>query len=252
MTFLLAGVKIHMYLEQLMNEPNENIDVNEILHFDGHAVDWWDLKGPLKALHEINPLRLQYIEKHAGIAGKTFLDVGCGGGILSESLAAYGGYVTGIDMTQSALGAAREHIKKTNRQLQYRRITVEALSKETRNRYDGITCMELLEHVPRPASVLSACAQLLKPGGDMFIATINRTWTAYVLVILAAEYLLRIVRKGTHTYGNFIQPQEISRWAADIGLKTMDLSGFLYNPFTGNTRLSTFTKMNYLMHLRKL
>ena len=234
-----------------MNEPNENIDLNEILHFDGHAVDWWDLKGPLKALHEINPLRLQYIEKHAGIAGKTFLDVGCGGGILSESLASSGGHVTGIDMTDSALYAAREHIMKTHQQVQYRRITVEALSEETQNRYDSITCMELLEHVPRPASVLSACAQLLKPGGDMFIATINRTWTAYVLVILAAEYLLRIVRKGTHTYGNFIQPQEISHWAADIGLKTMDLSGFLYNPFTGNTRLSSFTKMNYLMHLRK-
>ncbi len=234
-----------------MKEPNENIDFKEILHFDGHSVDWWDLKGPLKALHEINPLRLQYIEKHAGIAGKTFLDVGCGGGILSESLASSGGYVTGIDMTGSALYAAREHIMKTHQQVQYRRITVEALSEETQNRYDSITCMELLEHVPRPASVLRACAQLLKPGGDMFIATINRTWTAYVLVILAAEYLLRIVRKGTHTYQNFIQPQEISHWAADIGLKTMDLCGFLYNPFTGNTRLSSFTKMNYLMHLRK-
>ena len=235
-----------------MSEPNENIDMSEILHFDGHAVEWWDFKGPLKALHEINPLRLQYIEKHAGIAGKTFLDVGCGGGILSESLASSGGYVTGIDMTDSALHAAREHIKKTNRQVQYHRTTVEALSGETQNRFDSITCMELLEHVPHPSSVLSACAQLLKPGGNLFIATINRTWTAYLLVILAAEYLLKIVRKGTHTYQNFIQPQEIGHWAADTGLKTMDLSGFLYNPFTGNTRLSSYTKMNYLMHLRKL
>ncbi len=235
-----------------MNEPNENIDLKEILHFDGHAVDWWDLKGPLKALHEINPLRLQYIQKHAGIAGKTFLDVGCGGGILSEALASAGGYVTGIDMTESALSAAREHLIKTNQRLQYRRTTVEEHSRESQNRYDSITCMELLEHVPRPASVLSACARLLKPGGDMFIATINRTWTAYILVILAAEYLLRIVRKGTHTYGNFIQPQEISHWAADIGMKTMDLGGYLYNPFTGNTRLSSFTGMNYLMHLRKV
>ena len=235
-----------------MNKPNENIDRSEILHFDGHAVEWWDRKGPLKALHEINPLRLQYIEKHAGIAGKTFLDVGCGGGILSESLASSGGYVTGIDMTDSALRAAREHIKKTNGQVQYRRTTVEALSVETPDRYDSITCMELLEHVPQPASILSACAQLLKPGGDMFIATINRTWTAYVLVILAAEYLLKIVRKGTHTYQNFIQPQEIDHWAADAGLKTMDLSGFLYNPFAGSTRLSSYTRMNYLMHLRKL
>ena len=234
-----------------MNESNENIDLSEILHFDRHAVEWWDLKGPLKALHEINPLRLQYIKKRTGIAGKTFLDVGCGGGILSESLASSGGHVTGIDMTDSALRAAREHLKKTNRQVQYRRTTVEALSEETRNCYDGIACMELLEHVPQPSSVLRACARLLKPGGDMFIATINRTWTAYVLVILAAEYLLRIVRKGTHTYQNFLQPQEIEHWAGDIGLETMDLSGFLYNPFTGKTRLSSFTKMNYLMHLRK-
>ena len=234
-----------------MNEPNRNIDPDEIAHFDRHAVDWWDFKGPLKALHEINPLRLQYIEKHAGITGKTFLDVGCGGGILSESLASSGGYVTGIDMTDSALCAAREHIKKTNEQVQYHCTTVEALSGKTQNRYDSITCMELLEHVPRPASVLSACAQLLKPGGDIFIATINRTWMAYVLVILAAEYLLRIVRKGTHTYGNFIKPEEIVHWATNTGLKMMDLSGFLYNPLTGNTRLSSFTKMNYLMHLRK-
>ena len=234
-----------------MNKPNDNIDLSEILHFDRHAVEWWDFKGPLKALHEINPLRLQYIEKHAGIAGKTFLDVGCGGGILSESLALSGGYVTGIDMTDSALHAAREHIKKTNKQVQYRRTTVEALSEETQNQFDSITCMELLEHVPNPSSVLSACTQLLKPGGDLFIATVNRTWTAYVLVILAAEYLLKIVRKGTHTYQNFIQPQEIDHWAADMGLKTMDLSGFLYNPFTGSTRLSSCTKMNYLMHLRK-
>lgn len=235
-----------------MNNSNKNIDPGEILHFDRHAVDWWDFKGPLKALHEINPLRLRYIEERAGIGGKKFLDVGCGGGILSESLALCGGHVTGIDMTDSALSAAQEHGKKINQQVQYRRITVEAHARETRSRYDGITCMELLEHVPRPSSVLGACAQLLKPGGDMFIATINRTWTAYVLVILAAEYLLRVVRKGTHTYQNFIQPREIVHWAADTGLKTMDLAGFLYNPFTGSARLSSFTKMNYLMHLRKL
>ena len=234
-----------------MNGSNKNIDPGEILHFDGHAVDWWNFNGPLKALHDINPIRLQYIEEHTGIAGKTFLDVGCGGGILSESLASAGGHVTGIDMTVSALYAAREHLKKTNTQVVYRRITVEALSVETPNRYDSITCMELLEHVPQPSSILSACAQLLKPGGNMFIATVNRTWTAYFLVILAAEYLLKIVRRGTHTYGNFIRPQEIVGWAAEAGLKTMNLSGFLYNPFTGNTRLSSFTKMNYLMHLRK-
>jgi 2-polyprenyl-6-hydroxyphenyl methylase/3-demethylubiquinone-9 3-methyltransferase len=235
-----------------MNISNRNIDPGEIAHFDDHAVDWWDPKGPLKALHDINPIRLQYIENRIGIAGKSFLDVGCGGGILSESLARSGGYVTGIDMTDSALNAAREHNKKTSETVTYRRITVEAFLEETPNQFDNITCMELLEHVPRPSSVLKACAQLLKPGGNMFVATVNRTWTAYLLVILAAEHLLSIVRKGTHTYENFVRPDEIDDWATDAGLRTMDLSGFLYNPFTGGTRLTAFTKMNYLMHLRKI
>jgi len=235
-----------------MNIFNRNIDPGEIAHFDDHAVDWWDFTGPLKALHDINPIRLQYIENRMGIAGKSFLDVGCGGGILSESLALSGGYVTGIDMTDSALNAARAHNEKTSEKVTYRRITVEALLEETQNHFDSITCMELLEHVPRPSSILSACAQLLKPGGNMFIATVNRTWTAYLLVILAAEHLLGIVRKGTHTYENFIRPVEIVDWATDTGLRMMDLSGFLYNPFTGNTRLTAFKKMNYLMHLRKI
>jgi 2-polyprenyl-6-hydroxyphenyl methylase/3-demethylubiquinone-9 3-methyltransferase len=233
-----------------MNISNRNIDLDEIARFNGHAVDWWDLKGPLKALHDINPIRLQYIEKRVEIAGKSFLDVGCGGGILSESLALAGGQVTGIDMTDSALQAAREHLNKKNAQVDYRCITAEALSKESRSCYDAITCMELLEHVPRPASVLRACQQLLKPGGDMFIATLNRTWTAYVLVILVAEHLLKIVRKGTHAYQHFIRPEELAHWATETGLSVMDLSGFLYNPFSGNTRLSSFTKMNYMMHLK--
>lgn len=235
-----------------MNKPNRNIDPGEIAHFDRHAVEWWDIKGPLKALHDINPIRLQYIEERVGIANKIFLDVGCGGGILSESLADAGGHVTGIDMTESALQAAREHLKKRNAQVEYRCTTAEALSRESRGCYDVITCMELLEHVPRPASVLSAGKQLLKPGGDMFIATLNRTWTAYALVILAAEHLLKIVRKGTHAYKNFIRPEELTLWATETGLKVMNLSGFLYNPLTGNTRLSSFTKMNYLMHLKKI
>ena len=235
-----------------MKVSNRNIDPGEIAHFDDHAVDWWDRTGPLKALHDINPIRLQYIENRIGIAGKSFLDVGCGGGILSESLALSGGCVTGIDMTESALDAAREHIQQTSEKVTYRRITVEALLEETQNHFDSITCMELLEHVPRPSSVLSACAQLLKPGGNMFVATVNRTWTAYLLVILAAEHLLSVVRKGTHTYENFVRPDEIVKWATDIGMRVMDLSGFFYNPFTGNTRLTSFTKMNYLMHLRKI
>ena len=234
-----------------MNEPSRNINLSEIAHFDHHAEDWWDLKGPLKTLHDINPLRQQYIEERAGITDKSFLDIGCGGGILTESLALAGGHVTGIDMTDSALQAAREHLKTTNLQVEYRRITAEALSREAGNLYDVVTCMELLEHVPQPASVLSACTRLLKPGGDIFLATINRTWTACGLAILAAEYLLKIVRKGTHTYQKFIRPADLARWAAESGLKVVDLSGFLYNPFSGNAVRSSITKINYLMHLKK-
>jgi 2-polyprenyl-6-hydroxyphenyl methylase/3-demethylubiquinone-9 3-methyltransferase len=229
---------------------HKNIDPGEIRHFDRHAVDWWDPKGPLKALHDINPVRLQYIEDRVGIEGNSFLDIGCGGGILTESLALAGGCVTGIDMTDSALLVAREHLRKTNLKIEYRRLTAEDLSREAGKPYDVITCMELLEHVPRPASVLDACKRLLKPGGDLFIATLNRTWTAYVSAILAAEYVLKIVRKGTHSYRKFIRPEELARWATTSGLVLADLSGFLYNPFSGKASLSSFTKINYLMHLK--
>jgi len=234
-----------------MKAMSGNIDPNEIAHFDHHAVDWWDRNGPLKALHDINPLRLQYVEKRAGIVNKSILDVGCGGGLLSEALALAGGKVTAIDMTASALQVAQAHMQTSHVDIAYRCMTAEALAKQAPNRYELITCMELLEHVPRPYSVISACQQLLKPGGDLFVATVNRTWTAYLLVILAAEYLLNIVRKGTHAYKNLIQPAELQRWAASSGLAVLDLSGFFYNPFTGRSRLTAYTKMNYLMHLRK-
>jgi len=234
-----------------MTDIRKNIDPGEIAHFHGHAVDWWDRQGPLKALHDINTIRLHYINSRSGIAGKSILDVGCGGGILSEALAAAGGYVTGIDMTASALEAAREHLKARPFHVDYQCMTVETLAKKAERHFDLITCMELLEHVPRPASVLEACAKLLESSGDVFLATVNRTWTAYVLVILAAEYLLKIVRKGTHTYANLVRPQELTRWASKFGMRVDDLSGFFYNPFTGHSRLTPFTKMNYLMHLKK-
>ena len=234
-----------------MAATHGNIDPGEIAHFDHHAVDWWDREGPLKALHDINPLRLDYIENRSRIRGRSILDVGCGGGLLSESLALAGGHVTGIDMTASALQVAREHMQTTHVDITYRRVTAEDLASQNPGCYDMVTCMELLEHVPRPHSVLEACQTLLKPGGDIFVATVNRTWTAYVLVILAAECLLKIVRRGTHAYQNFIQPAELIRWASASGLNVLDLSGFFYNPFSGHSRLTSFTKMNYLMHLKK-
>jgi len=229
----------------------ENTDPDQIVHFDQHALDWWDRQGPLKALHDINPVRLQYIQRRSGISGKSILDVGCGGGLLSESLALTGGQVMGIDMSATALQAAQEHADAIGVDITYRQMTAEILSAETPGAFDMITCMELLEHVPHPDSVLNACQMLLKPGGHVFLATVNRTWTAYALVILAAEYLLKIVRQGTHAYRNFIRPAELAQWALAAGLKVRNLSGVLYNPFNGQARLTALTKMNYLMHLQK-
>jgi len=234
-----------------MGGLNANIDPREIERFDKHAEDWWNLTGPLKALHDINPLRIRYIQRRSGIEGKTFVDVGCGGGILSEALAAAGAQVTGIDMTDSALQAAQTRMQTSNRRIEYRRISAEDLSQEMPNRFDVATCMELLEHVPRPASVLDACTKLVKPGGDIFLATVNRTWMAYVLVVFMAENILKIVRKGTHTYAKLIRPRELMAWSANTGLIKKDLTGYIYIPFIGNAYFSRFTKMNYLMHFQK-
>ncbi len=234
-----------------MNRANHNIDPGELDRFDQQADDWWDLKGPLKALHDINPIRIRYIQERSGIEGKTFVDVGCGGGILSEALAVAGAQVTGIDMTDSALQVARRHMQTSRLQIDYRRATAEALAHEMPNCFDVATCMELLEHVPRPASVLNACAKLVKPGGDIFLATVNRTWTAYALVVLMAENILRIVRKGTHTYAKLIRPQELVSWSANTGLIKKNLVGYIYLPFIGNAYFSRFTKMNYFMHFQK-
>lgn len=231
--------------------PVDNIDPDQIIHFEQHAQDWWDCQGPLKALHDINPLRLHYIETRSGIDGKSILDVGCGGGLLSESMALKGGQVVGIDMSTASLQAARTHAEKTGVGIAYRQTTAETLAAQTPGAYDLITCMELLEHVPRPDSILNACYQLLKPGGHVILATVNRTLTAYLLVILAAEYLLKIVKQGTHAYRKLIRPVELQAWALAAGLDVRNLSGVLYNPFSGQARLTSLTKMNYLMHLQR-
>jgi 2-polyprenyl-6-hydroxyphenyl methylase/3-demethylubiquinone-9 3-methyltransferase len=234
-----------------MNRVSPNIDPHELDRFDRQADDWWDLKGPLRALHDINPIRIRYIKERSGIKGKSFLDVGCGGGILSEALAAAGGQVTGIDMTDSALHAARRHMQSGPLEIDYRRSTAEDLAAESPSSFDAATCMELLEHVPRPASVLQACATLVKPGGDIFLATVNRTWTAYLLVIYAAENILKIIRQGTHTYRNLIRPRELTVWSTDAGLVEQNLVGYIYLPIIGKAFFSRYTKMNYMMHLKK-
>lgn len=206
----------------------------------------------MKGLHRINPLRLDYIRKRAQMNGSEILDIGCGGGILAEAMAAAGGRVTGIDMASSALDAARAHMKKTGVKIDYHLVTAETLAWESPGRFDIVTCMELLEHVPDPASVISACAVLAKPGGDIFISTINRTWEARLLVIFAAERLLGIVPEGTHQYRKLIPPRQLSKWASAAGLTVKDLSGFIYLPVINRSYMWRITRMNYLMHLKRV
>lgn len=231
--------------------PNDNIDAGEIARFSAMAEIWWDRNGEFKALHDINPVRLAYVCDRAGVDGKQVLDVGCGGGLLSEALAACGGRVTGIDMAEASLAVARVHTQTSGLAIDYRRTTAEAHAEEKPGHYDVVVCMELLEHVPRPASVIDACARLVRPGGDLFFATVNRSWLSWLLVIVAAEYIMGIVRKGTHEYGKLVRPEELKQWGAAAGVRLENLSGLRYIPFGGHAALCRSTRMNYLMHFRR-
>jgi 2-polyprenyl-6-hydroxyphenyl methylase/3-demethylubiquinone-9 3-methyltransferase len=230
--------------------PADNIDADEIARFTAMADIWWDRKGEFKALHDINPLRLAYVTDRTDLAGKKVLDVGCGGGLLAEALAAGGGRVTGIDMAEASLAAARAHMQAGGLNIDYRQTTVEILAEEEAGPFDVVTCMELLEHVPRPASIINACARLVKPGGNLFFATVNRTWLSRLLVIWAAEYLLGIVSKGTHEYRKLVKPGELRRWGEGAGLRLENLSGLRYIPFGGHASLCRSTAMNYMMHFK--
>lgn len=229
----------------------DNIDADEISRFSAMADVWWDPAGELKALHDINPVRLAYVADRSPLDGKAVLDVGCGGGLLSEALADAGARVTAIDMADASLEVAKAHMRQRGLAIDYRRVTVEDLAVAEPGRFDVVTCMELLEHVPRPASILAACSRLVKPGGDVFFATVNRTFPAWLLVILASEYLLGIVRKGTHHYRKLVRPEELETWGRDAGLAAVDLSGLRYIPFVGYAALCRSTTMNYMMHFRK-
>lgn len=230
---------------------SNNLDKREIAGFSGQAHRWWDKRGPFGALHQINPVRVGYIDGRCGLKGKKVLDVGCGGGLLAEAMAVRGARVTGIDMDPRALATARLHMNLSGLSIDYRRITAEDLSKRQPGAFHVVTCLELLEHVPDPASVMKACSRLIQPGGDLFFATVNRTWAARLLVILAAEYMLGIVPKGTHTYSKFIRPDEMEKWGKKAWLSITDLSGLRYIPFTGYTSLCRNTSMNYLMHFKR-
>ena len=226
-----------------------NVDPAEIAKFEALASRWWDRESEFKPLHDINPLRLAYIvEKVGSLANKRVVDVGCGGGILSDAMAAEGAQVTGIDMGDAPLAVAKLHQRESKRNVDYRKITVEELAAEQPASFDVVTCMEMIEHVPDPASVISACAKLVKPNGHVFFSTINRHPQAFLFAIVGAEYVLNMLPKGTHEYEKFIRPSELERWARHAELKVKDMIGMHYNPLTKRYWLGSGVNVNYLVH----
>ena len=233
------------------NSDNLNVDKSEIARFEALANRWWDREGEMKALHDINPLRANYIDGFSPVAEKTLLDIGCGAGILSEAMAQRGAVVTGLDMGQEPLNIAKLHLHESNLDIEYQQSTAESYAAKYPNAFDIVTCMEMLEHVPDPASVIKACAALCKPGGDIFFSTINRNPKSYIMAIIGAEYLLNMVPKGTHSYEKLIRPSELTTWLREAGLIANDITGMEYNPLTSLYRLSDNTDVNYLIHAKK-
>jgi 2-polyprenyl-6-hydroxyphenyl methylase/3-demethylubiquinone-9 3-methyltransferase len=226
-----------------------NADPAEIAKFEALASRWWDPQSEFKPLHEINPLRLDYIDGLAGgIAGKQVIDVGCGGGILAESMAEMGAEVTGIDMGEAPLSVAKLHGLESGITVDYRRITAEAMAGQHPGAFDVVTCMEMLEHVPDPASVIAACARLVRPGGHVFFSTINRNPKSYLFAVVGAEYVLKLLPKGTHDYSKFIRPSELESWARHAGLSVKDLTGMSYNPLNQQYSLGRDLGVNYLAY----
>lgn len=224
-----------------------NADPIELEKFSQLAHRWWDPSSEFKPLHEINPLRLNYINSITALSGKTVLDVGCGGGILSESMAALGAQVTGIDLGDKALQVARLHLLESGQEVSYRKIAVEDLAAEQPGHYDVVTCMELLEHVPDPSSTVNACAQLAKPGGHVFFSTLNRNPKSYLFAVIGAEYLLHLLPRGTHDYAKFIKPSELAQFCRNAGLNISDISGMSYHPLYKTYSLGQNTDVNYLL-----
>ena len=228
---------------------NTNVDPRELDKFAVLAARWWDQDSEFKPLHDINPLRLKYIESRAqGLSGNKVLDVGCGGGILSESMARSGASVTGIDMSSEPLNVARLHLYESALQIDYQQITAEALADRAAGSFDIVTCMEMLEHVPNPASVIQACQRLVKPEGHVFFSTLNRNLKAYLLAVVGAEYVLQLLPKGTHDYAKFIRPSELAAWAEQSDLTVKNFTGMGYNPLTKHYYLSHDVSVNYLVH----
>lgn len=230
---------------------DQNVDQAELQKFASLAHRWWDKNSEFKPLHEINPLRLDYIDQAAGLKGKRVLDVGCGGGILSESMAVRGAEVTGIDLGEKALKVAQLHSLESGVKVDYRLVSVESLAVENPSAFDAVTCMEMLEHVPDPSAIIAACAALVKPGGHVFFSTINRNPKAYLFAVIGAEYVLNMLPKGTHEYEKFIKPSELSSWARHSGLSISGLKGMSYNPLTKRYWLGDDVSVNYIVHATK-
>jgi len=234
-----------------MNAAQENVDAGEIAKFDALASRWWDPQGEFRPLHEINPLRLDYIRQRASLKGSKALDVGCGGGILAESMALAGADVTAIDMAEKPLGVARLHQAESGTSVNYLRSTAEEMAGKHAGEFDVVTCLEMLEHVPSPQNVIAACKTLVKPGGNVFFSTINRNPKSFLFAIVGAEYLLRLLPAGTHEYEKFIRPSELESWARESGLQLQGSIGLHYNPISRDYSLGPNVDVNYMMHYHR-
>jgi 2-polyprenyl-6-hydroxyphenyl methylase / 3-demethylubiquinone-9 3-methyltransferase len=236
----------------IATHTSSNHDPAEIARFDANAQRWWDAQGEFRPLHEINPVRVAYIDDHAPLKGKRVLDVGCGGGLAAEGMAKLGARATGIDLGETTIEVARLHALESGLDIDYRRESAESHAAQHAGRYDVVTCLEMLEHVPDPPSVIRSLATLVKPGGDVFFSTINRNLKAYLLAVVGAEYVMRLLTPGTHTYERFIKPSELARWSRGAGLDVMDVAGIEYNPLTHRCAMSDDPSVNYMMHLRRV
>jgi len=235
----------------MMTTARKNVDPAELAKFDSYASRWWDTEGEFRSLHEINPLRLDWIRQHVKLAGSKVVDIGCGGGILTESVFAVDATVTGIDMAEGPLAVAKLHQHESGAVVDYRQCTAEELAEAEPGQYDVVTCLEMLEHVPDPSQVIRSCAELVPPGGHVFFSTINRNPKSFMFAIVGAEYVLKLLPSGTHEYDKFIRPSELEAWARDAGLELRSSIGMHYNPLSKEYSLGPNLDVNYLMYFQR-